>query len=56
MENHKYQDTYESSFVYKLFLFKFINTNLQLFYEAFISRDFNSLYYLIIGMVIQKSF
>jgi hypothetical protein len=28
MENHKYAETYESSFVYKLFIFKFVNTNL----------------------------
>ena len=54
LENHKYQDTYERSYIFKLFLFKFINTNITLFYTAFYDRNFNELYYLIIGMVIQK--
>jgi Calcium-activated chloride channel len=54
-ENHKYKDSYEKSYVYKLFIFKFVNTNLSLFYTAFNDRDFNSLYYLILGMAITKS-
>lgn len=39
-ENHKYKDTYEKSYVYKIFIFKFVNTNLSLFYTAFNDRDF----------------
>lgn len=35
IENHKYYDSYEKSYVYKMFIFKFINTNLSLFYTAF---------------------
>eukprot|EP00347_Sterkiella_histriomuscorum_P016772 403351910 len=54
LENHKYADTYEKSFIFKLFAFKFINTNISLFYTAFIDQNFNSLYYLIIGMALQK--
>ncbi len=34
-ENHKYHDSYETSFVFKLFIFKFINTNISIFYTAF---------------------
>ncbi|CDW83357.1 anoctamin-like protein [Stylonychia lemnae] len=55
LENHKYADTYEKSFIFKLFAFKFINTNISLFYTAFFDQNFISLYYLIVGMVIQKS-
>lgn len=36
LENHKYTDSYEKSFIFKLFAFKFINTNISLFYTAFI--------------------
>lgn len=35
LENHKYEDSYERSYVYKLFIFKFINTNISIFYTAF---------------------
>lgn len=55
IENHKYHDSYEKSYVYKIFIFKFINTNLSLFYTAFNEQDFNQLYYLILGMAITKS-
>lgn len=55
IENHKYHDSYEKSYVYKIFIFKFINTNLSLFYTAFSEQDFNQLYYLILGMAITKS-
>lgn len=41
IENHKYHDSYEKSYVYKIFIFKFINTNLSLFYTAFTEEDFN---------------
>mmetsp|Transcript_30563 Transcript_30563/g.30004 ORF Transcript_30563/g.30004 Transcript_30563/m.30004 type:complete len:524 (-) Transcript_30563:1445-3016(-) len=69
-ENHKYEDAYENSFVYKLFVFKFINTNISLFYLAFWPIDytgktdqevidekyqtFNDLFTLLLGMVLQK--
>ena len=33
----------------------FVNTNLQLFYTAFIDKNYISLYYLIVGMVLQKN-
>ncbi len=55
LENNKYQDSYEKSYVYKLFIFKFVNTNMSLFYTAFNDKDFNSLYYLILGMAITKA-
>lgn len=54
-ENHKYKDSYEKSYVYKIFIFKFVNTNLSLFYTAFNDRDFSSLYYLILGMAMTKA-
>lgn len=41
IENHKYQDSYERSYVYKIFIFKFINTNLSIFYTAFNDRSFD---------------
>lgn len=53
-ENHKYKDSYERTFTYKLFIFKFINTNISLFYTAFVERSFSSLYTLLLGMVLQK--
>jgi len=55
LENHKHADTYEISLIYKLFIFKFINTNISLFWTGFVTRDFEALYLLLIGMVIQKS-
>ena len=55
MENHKYQDSYEKSYVYKIFIFKFVNTNLSIFYIAFADREFSKLYYLILGMAITKT-
>ena len=55
LENHKFQDTYAKSFIFKLFAFKFINTNISLFYTAFIDQNFDSLYYLIVGMALQKA-
>lgn len=51
-ENHKYEDEYERSFVFKLFLFKFLNTNMPLFYLGFILKDFQALYKHLIGMTI----
>ena len=51
-ENHKYQDSYEKSYVYKIFIFKFVNTNLSLFYTAFNDRNFHTLYYLLLGMAL----
>ena len=54
MENHKYRDSYEKSYVFKIFIFKFINTNLSIFYTAFSSRDFSQLYSLILGMTVTK--
>jgi hypothetical protein len=35
LENHKYEDSYEKSYVFKIFIFKFINTNISIFYTAF---------------------
>lgn len=40
LENHKYRDSYETSYVFKLFIFKFINTNLSIFYTAFVYQNF----------------
>ena len=60
IENHKYPHTYERSYIFKLFAFKFINTNITLFYTAFLAEEkdqdarLNQLYYLIVGMLIQK--
>lgn len=54
LENHKYYDSYEKSYVFKLFVFKFINTNISLFYTAFIDQNFESLYFVLVGMIIQK--
>lgn len=56
LENHKYSDTYEKSFIFKLFFFKFVNTNLSLFYTAFNNQNFDELYYLLVGLIIQKGF
>ena len=55
LENHKYTDSYERSFIYKLFAFKFVNPNISLFYTAFIEQSVYNLDYLLLGMVIQKS-
>lgn len=53
-ENHKYNDSYEKSYVLKMFIFKFINTNLSIIYTAFVIGDFKQLYDLILGMVVTK--
>lgn len=55
MENYKTYDRYEQSFVFKLFTFKFINTNMPLFYLGFIEKEFGALYMHLVGMTIQKS-
>jgi Calcium-activated chloride channel len=54
-ENHKYQDSYEQSYVYKIFTFKFVNTNIQIFYQAFYYQNFDEFYYMLLGMSITKS-
>lgn len=55
MENHKYQDTFEASYVFKIFTFKFVNTNIQIFYQAFFYQNFDEFYYMLLGMTITKS-
>jgi len=52
LENHATEDEYERSFVFKLFAFKFINTNMPLFYLGFIERNFLDLYYHLVGMTL----
>lgn len=59
-ENHKYSESYEKSYVFKMFIFKFINTNISIFYTAFISNSgdsnkFDNLYYMLLGMAATKS-
>ena len=59
-ENHKYLESYEKSYVFKMFIFKFINTNISIFYTAFISNrndsnKFDNLYYMLLGMAATKS-
>ena len=39
LENHKYQETYIKSFTFRLFIFKFVNTNLSLVYTIYVSSD-----------------
>jgi hypothetical protein len=55
-ENHKSEDEYERSFVFKLFAFKFVNTNIPLFWLGFVERNFAELYLHLVGMTLQKSF
>jgi hypothetical protein len=60
LENHKFLDSFEKSFVFKMFIFKFINTNISIFYTAFIAdrndkNKFDNLYYLLLGMAGTKS-
>ena len=42
-ENHATEDSWENSFVTKIFAFNFINSYLTLFYYAFYEHDFNEL-------------
>lgn len=60
LENHKFLDSYEKSYVFKMFIFKFINTNISIFYTAFLSgkedkNRFVELYYMLLGMAATKS-
>lgn len=60
LENHKFLDSFEKSYVFKMFIFKFINTNISIFYTAFISERqdrnrFDNLYYMLLGMAATKS-
>ena len=55
MENHKYTDEYESSLVIKSFTFKFLNSNIGLFYTAFVEKDITGLFYLLLGIHIVKA-
>jgi hypothetical protein len=54
-ENHKYDDMYLSSFTSKLFLFKFVNTNLSVIVTIWRVNDIYTLYSLLVGMIISKS-
>jgi Calcium-activated chloride channel len=59
-ENHKFLDSYEKSYVFKMFIFKFINTNISIFYTAFIlnrndKNKFDNLYYMLLAMAGTKS-
>lgn len=60
LENHKFVDSFEKSYVFKMFIFKFINTNISILYTAFIAdrndkNKFDNLYYLLLGMAGTKS-
>ena len=60
LENHKYQDTYIKSFTFRLFIFKFVNTNLSLVYTIYQASNhadaehMEEVYILLIGMIFQK--
>ena len=60
LENHKYQETYIKSFTFRLFIFKFVNTNLSLVYTIYQasnhadSEHMREVYILLIGMIFQK--
>jgi hypothetical protein len=53
-ENHKYTDTYEKSLVYKSFIFKFLNSFVSPLYTAFILKDFEDLFFMLIGLFISR--
>jgi len=60
LENHKFLDSFEKSYVFKMFIFKFINTNISIFYTAFFSggndqNRFDNLYYMLLAMAGTKS-
>lgn len=39
LENHKYESTYIKSFTFKIFIFKFFNTNISLAYTIYMSNE-----------------
>ena len=49
LENHKYEKSFNQSFVKKLFLFQFINANMGIIYTIYKDRNLEDLAYLLIG-------
>lgn len=55
-ENHKFEEHYESSLIYKNVLFKFINSYIAVFYTAFIKLDstYEEIFYILVPVLVIK--
>lgn len=52
-ENHKFNDSHEKSLIFKIVLFKALNSYLGLFYLTFIKRkDFSDMFYNLVSLLI----
>lgn len=52
-ENHKYDDSHEKSLIFKIVLFKALNSYLGLFYLTFIKRkDFDEMFYNLVSLLV----
>ena len=49
LENHKFKEKYNESFVKKLFVFQFINANMGIFYTIYKDRKLKELAFLLLG-------
>lgn len=56
MENHKYEQHYETSMISKNVLFKLINSYIAVFYTAYFKSDFTyeELFYLLLPVLVIK--
>lgn len=55
-ENHKYEQHYESSLIYKNVLFKFINSYISVVFTGYIKSDssYEELFYLLLPVLVIK--
>ncbi|EGR31635.1 transmembrane protein, putative [Ichthyophthirius multifiliis] len=55
-ENHKYEEQYERSLIYKLVVFKFVNSYFSLFYVSFIeiNNTFSDIFYMLLPIMLIK--
>ncbi|EGR27499.1 transmembrane protein 16k, putative [Ichthyophthirius multifiliis] len=57
-ENHKYDEQYERSIIYKIMAFKFINSYFSLYYVAFVDKKstFETLFQMLLPIMLVKQF
>ena len=53
-ENYQFLSSFERVLVFKSFLFKFINSNMSLAYAAYFEANFDSLWYLVVGLLLAR--
>ena len=55
IENHKYDKYYDASLAFKRLFFTIVNSNISLMWTLYYDKNFESLFFQIIGQIIVKS-